>query len=144
MFPVGLCCLLVRVAVRETADPLAALVALLARVTVAVEKPAPPPQPLIIPSDTPSVATSPSTDIQTDLRLRGMGKISRQERAIPPPVIQDISELCALLADVVPRPVVWMVTTELPPAETVAGDAVMVKPPGSGVPPAMATVPVKP
>jgi len=67
--------------VSETELPLAALVALLARVTVADEKLEPPPQPLIIPS----VATSPATVIQTDLRLRAIGKISRQERAIPPP-----------------------------------------------------------
>lgn len=42
------------------------------------------------------------------------------------------------------RPVVWMVTTVLPPAVMVAGDAVVVNPPGSGVPPAIDIVPEKP
>jgi len=37
-----------------------------------------------------------------------------------------------------------MVTTVLPPAVMVAGDAVVVNPPGSGVPPAIDIVPEKP
>jgi len=131
--------LLAIVAVSETELPLAALVALLARVTVAEEK-LEPPQPLM----TPSVATSPTTVIQTDLRLRAIGKISKQERAIPPPAIQGWSVFRETALALVLRPVVWIVTTELPPAVMVAGDAVTVTPPGSGVPPAMVMVPEKP
>ncbi len=94
-----------------TEEPLAALVALLLRATVAVENLGP--SQLLRSPRTPSRAT---VAIHADLRRRAAGMINKQESAIPLPAIHLLKLSCeGTLAVLLLKSLVWMVTVELPP-----------------------------
>ena len=125
------------VAVSTTVLPLATLFDTVANVTVELAKLVPP-QPIIELTVTSAITTKGTNILR---RRHANGAISRQTASSPAWPSETAGEVEAVV--VPPRPVVWMVMVDEPPAVMVAGEAVIVKPPGSD-PPLRVTVPVKP